>query len=146
VYTQPAPKTVTTKTVPLYHGPADLVIAIDETGVLMDVDDENTFFPVSPIPTDKVAAVTFTITNKGGETSESWIFKAELPIEGDKTYNYTSPIQAPILSGMQVEYTLSFDELLEAEKGTIRIRIIPSDSDDDSSNNTDSVTVKIDEE
>jgi hypothetical protein len=140
------PKTVTKRTVPMYNGPADLVVSIEHTGVLAEVDDEDTFFPISPIPTDKVAAVQFTVTNKGGDTSQSWIFKAELPIEGDKTYSYTSPKQAPILSGMQVEYTLSFDELLEAERGTIRIKIVPNDSHDDSSNNQDSVSIKIDKE
>jgi hypothetical protein len=131
-------------TVPLYYGPADLVVEIKETGVLIDVDGEDTFFPVSPIPSDKLAAVVFTVTNKGGKTSDDWEFEAELPIEGDSRYDYDSPRQDPLTSGMQVEYTLGFDELLEEEEGVIRITLLTNDQDDRSGNNEDSVRIKID--
>ena len=146
------PTTVTTVTpkptpivVPLYSGPADLVIEIAQTGVLAEVAGEETFFPVSPIPSNKVAAVTFTVTNRGGLDSGSWIFKAELPTEGDRNYSYTSPVQTSLSSGMQVEYTLGFDEIVESSKGTIKITILPTNNADKKTNNIDSVTIKIDD-
>jgi len=128
-----------------YSGPADLVVEIQDTGILKKTSRKDVFVETSPIPTNKTAAVTFTVTNKGGETSGSWVFKAELPIEGDKDYAYTSPVQAPLLSGMQLQYTLSFDELLEENTGTILIKIVPSYSGDNTSNNKDSVKIKIDD-
>lgn len=142
---KPVVTTPVTRTVPLYNGPADLVIEIQETGILTQVSGKDAVRQVSPIPSNKTAAVTFTVTNKGGATSGSWIFKAELPIEGDSNYKYTSPVQAPLLSGMEVEYTLGFDEVLEARNGTIRLELVPSYSGDKSTNNKDSVTIKIDE-
>lgn len=135
----------TTKTVPQYSGLADLAVEIKQTGVLIEVEDENTFFPVSPIPADKVAGVVFTVTNKGGLTSNVWRFEAELPIEGDKTYEYTSPLQNPLSSGMQVEFTLGFDEILNDSEGTIEITLIPGTIDDAESNNKDSVVIEIKE-
>ncbi len=139
------PKPQTT-IVPVNKGPADLRVSILETGILKTIKGKEEFFSISPIPTDETAAVTFTVTNKGGETSGSWRFEAELPIEGDPDYEYTSPIQDPLLSGMQMKYTLSFDELREAKSGTIKIRLIPASSSDISSNNTDSISIKIDKE
>jgi len=131
--------------VPLYSGPADLVVEIAQTGVLAEVRGEDTFFPISPIPSNKVAAVTFTVTNRGGLDSGSWIFKAELPTEGDRDYSYTSPVQTSLSSGMQVEYTLGFDEIVESSKGTIKITILPTNNADKKTNNIDSVIIKIDE-
>lgn len=129
----------------IFTGPADLVLNIEKTGVLIPVAGENTFFVVSPIPTDKVAAVKFTVTNKGGITTDTWKFKAELPIEGDSNYEYTSPLQMPLASGMQIEFTLGFDELLQDDSGVIRITLIPEDKNDKTTNNTDSVVIDIKE-
>lgn len=131
-------------TVPVYTGPADLVVNIEETGVILDVDGEDTFFPVDEIPTDKVAGVVFTVTNRGGETSEIWTFDATLPIEGDDEYEYTSPKQMPLASGMEIRFTLGFDELLEENDGKITIELDPNNDDDKTSNNEDSVVIDID--
>lgn len=143
--TPTTPAVTTTTVVPLYSGlPVDLVLTIEETGVLVKVAGENTFFPISPIPDNKVAAVTFSVTNRGGTASKPWIFKAELPVEGDNNYEYTSPVQNSLSSGMQVTYTLGFDEILQSSKGTIKIKIIPTDATDKTSNNEDSVVINID--
>ncbi len=128
---------------PLYKGDSDLVVNIKETGVLVDVSGESTFFPVSPVPSDKVAAVKFTITNRGGLNSGAWVFKAELPIEDDSDYKYTSPIQTSLKPGMQVEYTLGFDELLQDDSGKITIQVIPTSKTDKTSNNTDVAIIEI---
>jgi hypothetical protein len=141
----PTPAPVTVRTVrPMYNGPADLVLNIEETGLILKVAKEDTFFPVSPIPSDKVAGVKFTVTNKGGELSESWKFTAKLPVEGDDEYEYTSPKQLPLASGMQMEFMLGFDEILEENSGVIKITLLPSDKDDKESNNIDSTVINID--
>ena len=63
--------------------PGDLVLNIVETGIMVRSGGKDVFFPVSPIPTNKTAAVTFTVTNRGGSPSGTWAFIARLPIEGD---------------------------------------------------------------
>lgn len=136
-------QTIMENTTPVYKGPSDLVLQIEETGIILPVDGEDVFFPVSPIQNDKVAGVRFTVINKGGETSEVWNFTAELPIEGNDNYVYESPNQIPLASGMQMEFTLGFDEILKDDKGTIRISIHPNDRNDKTSNNNDSVQISI---
>lgn len=142
---QPQPTQVVRKVEPIFTGPADLVLNIEETGVIVRVSGDDTFFELSPIPTNKVAAVKFTVTNKGGVTSDTWKFRAELPIEGDANYEYISPRQIPLASGMQIEFTLSFDELLEDDDGIIRIKLLPGDKNDAKANNEDSVVIDIKE-
>jgi len=134
---QPAP------TVPVARDPADLAVNIVETGVLVEVAGENTFFPVSPIPSDKVAAVRFTVTNQGEQSSGTWTFRAELPIEGDEDYVYTAPAQNAMLPGTQVEFTLGFDQISEDDEGRIEVFIIPTQSTDRSANNSDAVKIEI---
>jgi hypothetical protein len=123
--------------------PADLIVNIEETGILARVSGKNQFFPVSPIPSDKTAGFTFTVTNRGGKASGAWAFKANLPIEGDADYTYVSPAQASLAPGMQVLFTLGFDEVLDAKSGTVRVEITPTDKTDKASNNVDAVKVSI---
>ena len=139
-------QTVVRRTTPVYSGPADLVLNIKETGIILDVDGEDTFFPVDERPTDNVAGIVFTVTNRGGETSEIWTFDAYLPIEGDDEYEYNSPKQIPLASGMEIEFTLGFDELLEEDEGKITIELDANDRNDKTSNNEDSVIIDIDVE
>jgi len=144
--TPSAPASTVTRRVTEYSGPADLVINIEGTGVVVEVAGKDTFYELSPIPTDEMAAVKFTVTNRGGLSSSAWAFKAELPIEGDDEYRYVSPVQAPLAPGMQVEYTLSFDELLEENEGVIYLEVVPTDPADKASNNIDSAKIEIDVE
>ncbi len=139
VVTAPKPVVVTR---PVATGPADLVVDIKETGILSKARN-GTFFPVSPIPSDKIAAVRFTVTNIGGQPSGAWAFKASLPIEGDEDYRYTSPAQASIAPGTQVEFTLGFDEVLEEKRGVIRIELVPTNKTDKTTNNKDAVAIEI---
>jgi hypothetical protein len=135
------PKPVVTPRAP--KTPADLSLSIVETGLLVRVSGKNTLVPTSPVPSNKTAAVTFTVTNRGDKSSGAWMFRAHLPIEGDADYRYLSPVQAPLAGGMQVEYTLGFDEVLEAKTGTIKIELIPTDTTDKHSNNTDAIRLAI---
>ena len=125
---------------------SDLVLNIEETGIMLTVSGENKFFPVSPIPVNKVAGVKFTVTNRGGKKSGGWVFKAKLPIDGNSNYEYISPIQEGLAPGMQIEYTLGFDELLNKEKGLVKLEIVPSDKTDKETNNTDTAILEIDTE
>ena len=148
VTTQTPPPTITVPVTPpkviTPTGPADLSVSIEETGVLESVMGRDTFFPISPIPINREGAVRFVVSNVGGATSGSWVFTANLPIEGDANYLYVSPLQAGLVPGARVEFTLSFDEILDASKGTIRVSIDPSDAYDSIYNNTDSVVISID--
>jgi hypothetical protein len=140
VPTTPAPG-VTRPSLPIT--PADLAVRIEETGILVPVAGEKTFFPLSPLPIDRNAAVRFTVTNRGGIDSGAWAFVALLPVEGDSTYRYVSPAQASLAAGMQVEFTLGFDNLIDANSGVIRITLVPTDPTDNPTNNEDHVVVMI---
>ncbi|MBP9750183.1 MAG: hypothetical protein KBD21_05645, partial [Candidatus Pacebacteria bacterium] len=123
---------------------SDLAINIEATGVYIDVAKKRTFFPISPIPSDKRAGVVFTVTNRGETASNIWAFTVHVPTADDPSYKYTSPLQEPLKPGMQVEFTLGFDEVPEKGKGTIRVELTTPDKNDASGNNTDvaSVTFK----
>ncbi len=138
----PAPAPIVTQpTLPV--APADLAVRIEETGVLVPVEGVKTFFPISPLPADRDAAVRFTVTNRGGVDSGAWAFVAILPVEGDTSFRYVSPAQASLRAGMQVEFTLGFDNLVAADAGLIRITLVPTDPADNPANNEDSVVVQI---
>ncbi len=123
---------------------SDLVINIEATGVYIDVAKKRTFFPITPIPSDKRAGVVFTVTNRGETASNIWAFTVHVPTADDPSYKYTSPLQEPLKPGMQVEFTLGFDEVPQKGKGTIRVELTTPDKNDASGNNTDvaSVTFK----
>jgi len=137
----PAP-TAPAPTTPAYRGPADLVLNITETGVYLPVAGEDTFFPIDPIPSDKRAGIVFTVTNRGDVTSGAWAFTATVPTDGDDAYKYTSPLQTGLRSGVQVEFTLGFDDLPEDTDGVVRIELVTTDKADRTGNNSDAVSVE----
>jgi hypothetical protein len=138
----PTPTVPTSITVSRYIGDPDLVLNILETGIVID----GTFYDVAVIPSDRDAAVRFTVRNIGGTPSGAWRFEAHLPIEGDANYTYTSPTQPSLESGMQGEFILSFDDVLHDDRGTIEIRLLPENPRDRSANNVDVAEIVIDEE
>ncbi len=125
------------------HTPADLSLSILETGVLARVSGKNRLISITPVPSDTTAAVTFKVTNRGGTPSGTWAFRAELPIEGDPEYRYVSPMQPSLAPGAEIEFTLGFDEVLEAKTGTIKIELVPTNKADKAVNNTDAVRLDI---
>jgi len=126
---------------PLAHGPADLAVAVVAVGVLAPVAGESTFFELSTIPSDHTAAVRFTVTNQGSVRSRAWAFVAELPLAYDHAYRYVSPAQDPLDPGMQVEFTMGFNDIVQNGSGTVNISIVPTDANDRADNNADAVTV-----
>jgi hypothetical protein len=129
-------------TVSRYTGPADLALNIIETGIVIN----GTFYDVATIPSDRTAAVRFSVRNIGGLPSGEWSFVAELPTEGDATYRYQSPRQQSISEGTEGIFTLSFDDVLQKRSGTIEISLLPTNASDRTGNNTDVVTIDIDVE
>lgn len=122
--------------------PADLMVAIKETGTYLEVQGINTLFPITPIPSDKPAGVTFTVQNRGELPSGAWAFIAHVPTEHDTTYRYTSPVQPSLAGNGVVEFTLGFDELPERGTGSIKIELVPTGGDAQTANNIDAVTVQ----
>lgn len=127
---------------PTYRAPADLVLNITDTGVYLPVAGEDTFFPISPIPSDKRAGIVFTVTNRGDVASGAWAFTATVPTDGDTAYEYTSPLQTALRPGVQVEFTLGFDDLPADTDGVVRIELVTTDVGDRTANNVDAVTVE----
>jgi hypothetical protein len=124
--------------------PADLVVQIKQTGVQVPMNDgTEAFFPISPIPSDKTAAVRFTVTNRGGLPSGAWSFVATLPVEGDPNYRFVSSVQDGLAPDMQVEFTLGFDEVRRAQSGIVSITLVPESSTDNPLNNVDTAQVAI---
>lgn len=145
----PAPQPVT-REVPAPasdpNGYSDLKVTLIGTGVVASKNGNETFTRVSPIPSNKRGAVKFVVENVGTKTSEKdWYFEAELPIEGDKTYDYQSKDQPALRPGDKIEFTLSFDDILEDDKGTITVTLKPEGKDQNSGNNKFETTVRIDE-
>lgn len=128
-------------TAPRYVAPADLVVNIVETGLYLKVAGRDTFFPITPIPSDKRAGVVFTVTNRGEQPSGVWAFTAQLPTEDNEKFRYVSPAQQSLAPGMQVQFTLGFDTVTNEKNGVIRIEITPIQSTDIRGNNVDATIV-----
>lgn len=145
--TGPAPAPTPGASASVAATPADLSVKIDATGISAEVDGTTTFFATNEIPENSVAAVKFTIENIGGTTSGVWSFNTYLPIDGDRNYLYRPEgndfLQEPLRPGEGVTFTLSFDELVSDEQALVRIELLPTDTADDSTNNTVQKIIKI---
>ncbi len=126
-------------------GPQDLSVGITGTGVLLDASKTTSFVARSVIPSDGTAAIRFTVSNVGGAASGPWGFIANLPIEGDADYRYTSPLQSSLKPGERIEFTLSFDEVRNAKNGAITITLLPASGADSARNNRDTRIITISE-
>ncbi len=128
---------------PKVVGPQDLSVSITGTGVLLSPPKTSSFVTRSTIPNTAAAAVRFTVSNVGGTASGPWGFVANLPIEGDADYKYTSPLQASLNPGDRIEFTLSFDEVRKAKNGAITITLVPSAMADNKNNNRSTKIITI---
>jgi len=127
------------------NGSPDLSVTILSTGIALEVDNEDQYFVLSPIPTNRRAAVRFEVENKGDNVSDRWNFTATLPIEGDTDFEYDSPRQNRMNPGDKIQFTLKFDDIAERDKGIIKIELDAGDDDKSTSNNSDLVVVEIEE-
>ena len=126
-------------------GRPDLAVTILGTGVVLDVNDNDSFFPLKKIPTDQRGAVQFEVENVGNNVSKSWDFTAQLPIEGDDDFEFASPKQDPLKPGDKITFTLKFDSVLEDDRGTIKIKLDPGSADRNDANDDATVIVTIEE-
>lgn len=150
--TTPAPTAPTTVYVPNSevrenpNGDPDLSVEITGTGVMVELGGENIFVALSEIKQDQRGAVRFVVKNVGDKTMGSgWRFVATLPIEGDENFVYRSERQAALAPADSIEFTLSFDTVLEDNQGRITIELDDHDDDARSSNDRDSVVVEIED-
>lgn len=129
-----------TPTRPVVTGPADLAVTIVGTGVSLG---NNEFVKTPQIPTASRGAVKFVVENKGGQATGPWGFSANLPIEGDNDFKYTSPLQKSLNAGDKIEFVLGFDQILKESTGTIKITLLPGSTTDNAANNSAQATVVI---
>ena len=126
------------------NGSPDLALSIDAIGNAVNVGGTTRFIPLNEIRQDRPGAVQFSVTNIGDKTMRSgWRFVATLPIEGDQDFTYTSERQEALAPADTIEFTLSFDSVLEDNTGVIAITLRDISGDDTSSNNSDRVVVRI---
>lgn len=126
------------------NGSPDLALSIDAIGNAVNVGVTTRFIPLNEIRQDRPGAVQFSVTNIGDKTMRSgWRFVATLPIEGDQDFTYTSERQEALAPADTIEFTLSFDSVLEDNTGVIAITLRDISGDDTSSNNSDRVVVRI---
>jgi hypothetical protein len=100
----PAPTTPRPTTPTQTASAADLQVYLLETGYL---DGNNVFIRSQNIPSGKMAALRFVVTNAGGRLSGPWSFSASLPSDTDPTYN--SPVQTSLAPSSRVEFTLGYN-------------------------------------
>jgi hypothetical protein len=118
---------------------ADLTVRIIDTGTIGYSDAS--YIPTNYIPNGSRVGMRFEVENRGGRTTNNWIFKINLP----NGQTYTSDSQSPLASGETRQITAGFDSFNSNSVNTVSIKV---DSDDrinetNESNNTDSTTVRV---
>ncbi|MEK7579537.1 MAG: hypothetical protein AAB460_03350 [Patescibacteria group bacterium] len=146
------PGTPTTQTISVVTGPvsdpngkSDLTIRVIAIGLV----DKNTgaFTERNEIPkdlpTNKRGAIKFEIRNDGTKkTGDDWQFAAKLPTS--PAHTYTSPKQPELFPDDRVEYIIGFDRVKNADEATYEIEVDSKDVEDESKENNNTVSRKID--
>ena len=128
------------------NGVSDLSVRILATGVVNKKNGKEVFVAMSELPDNKRAAVKFVVENLGTKTSDELTFTATLPIEGDENYEYDSKDQAKLQPGDKIEFTLSFDEVVEDEdRATIEIDLDIDGKDSKTSNDHAEKTLRFED-
>lgn len=102
-------------------GQADLRPVILDFGLI----DPNTkqFIPTRYMSRTSKATIRFAIENIGTKTSDPWVFNAILPTS--PRYTYLPEFQPPLRPGERIEYSLSFDRIVE-EANAVVITVDPA--------------------
>lgn len=92
------------------YGQPDFVVQILQVGIL---DQFNRFVSTTNIPSNSRVAVQFKVINQGNNSSmtNGWFFRAEMTDYPNINKVYNSDIQAGLIGGQSVTYTLGFDNL-----------------------------------
>ncbi|KND49761.1 MAG: hypothetical protein AB203_01585 [Parcubacteria bacterium C7867-008] len=143
----PGPRTTTTYPVgagsnaPL-SGKSDLTVSITQTGYLTS-DSTDSFISSKSVPDNKNAAVKFTVTNTGTNTTGAWEFRAELPTTSSYTFNSAS--QQSLRPGEKIDYVLGFDRARSGDR-TITITVDSgsdvNESNEGNNSDSESITIK----
>ena len=134
------PTTRTTVSDP--NGFFDLSIRVVDVGFIDS--DTKAFIASSSVERgEHEGAIRFEVSNNGTKTSPKWMFEASLPTT--PSYDYESRKQQALRPGERIEYTLAFDRVRNADKGTIVINIDPEKLLDEivRSNNDAKATITI---
>ena len=104
-------------------GQADLRPVILEMGVIDPVT--KMIIPAKVMSRTSKAGVRFVVENIGTKTSAPWVFNAVLPTS--PRYTYLPEFQPPLKPGERIEYTLTFDRIVE-DNNTITITVDPAET------------------
>ncbi|MCE9644308.1 hypothetical protein K8Q93_03660 [Candidatus Parcubacteria bacterium] len=102
-------------------GQADLRPVILEVGVMDPYSKVIT--PTRYMSRTSKVAVRFAVENIGTKTSHPWVFNAVLPTS--PRYTYLPEFQPPLRPGERIEYTLSFDRVVE-DNNSIIVTVDPA--------------------
>lgn len=107
------------------NGFVDLTARVIEVGV---VDKTTGAFTASStpqrVPQNARVAVRFAIENNGTKTSPEFAFNAVLPTY--PAHVFSSPMQQALGPGDRIEFTLGFDQFIDATQGEVTINIDPT--------------------
>lgn len=92
------------------NGQPDFIVQIMQVGTL---NSYNQFVPTTSIPANGRVAVQFRIINQGNNANitNPWFFRAEMTDAPNPNKIYNSEVQAGLVGGQVVTYTLGFDNL-----------------------------------
>lgn len=143
----PLPATEEVITVPVSSNPngqADLAGRIIEVGT---VNKTTNVFTASSTPYSKSqeyrVAIRFSIENAGNKTSPQFTFNAVLP--SFPQHIFSSAGQPELKPGDRIEYTLAFDQFVDADEGLFTLNIDPSNrvNERNKDNNLVKYTIKV---
>ena len=144
----PRPGTPTTVVVPVqvpastnYYGLPDLVVERVITGYL-NTSSTDSFRASDEVPDNKRGAVKFTVANRGTNVSDRFEFEVEVPTT--RSYTYNSKSQQSLRPNERIEYVLGFDQAKEGSNRTISIEVDPDDDINESNENNNTRSVRID--
>ena len=107
------------------NGFVDLSVRVIEVGLVDKTTGAFTANATPPrVPVGSRIAVRFAVENKGTKTSPDFDFAAVLPTFPQNIFQ--SPTQQPLAPGDRIEFTLAFDQFVDADNGVITINADPS--------------------
>ncbi|HYF10544.1 MAG TPA: hypothetical protein VD967_02980 [Candidatus Paceibacterota bacterium] len=95
-------------------GQADLRPVILDMGIL---DTNRNIISTRYMSRTSKAAIRFAVENIGTKTSHPWVFNAVLPTS--PRFTYLPEFQPPLRPGERIEYTLSFDRVVNDENSIV---------------------------
>ncbi len=126
------------------NGKADLTVRVLAYGL---VDKNSGVFTEKDeiprdLPSNKRGAIKFVVENVGTKLSGEWAFEAALPTS--PSYTYKSNDQDSLYPGDKIEFIIGFDKLKNADDDDYRIEIDSKDDVNESNENNNVKTGKID--